>query len=229
MKKIPFLFIVSLLMAACRSEIEAPKEYGAALYPQNIGTEVVYQVDSIVYDDFLLRPDNKPDTFTYQLREVLESKFTDNSGKQANRVVIYKRLNDSFNWEPYQVVSTSMNLEGLQRLENNFRYIKLAFPVAENKTWNGNALNAKNQTMYKYISAYKTGIVGKFIIDSLVTVQQEDDSNFVEKRYAKEIYAPQIGLIYGRYDSINYQVYNQSTQRYYWKGLLIRKTMISHK
>jgi hypothetical protein len=230
MKIIIYFFLFIIAIEACQTEVDQPKEIGLALCPTNIGREVVYSVDSIVYDDFKQRDDNKPDSFNFQLREVITSKFTDNTGKDAYKIIVYKRMNDSFNWEPYKVVSMNVNLENMQKVEDNIRFLKLSFPVSANKTWNGNIYNSLNPKNYTYSKMYFNGKVGSFILDSLVSVEQENDSNFIEKNLSKEIYASSIGLVYGQYDSINYQgSYNQSTKKYYWKGLLLRKTMLSHK
>lgn len=225
MKKVTILYIlVMCAWMACRTEIEPDIPSGKNLCPQDPGREIIYQVDSIVYDDYKLRPDNKPDSFSYQLREWIDSRFTDNIGKINQRVFIYKRLNDSFNWEPYKTVTTIIDDQGFQRMEDNIRTLKLVFPVSLKKSWNGNAYNTLGPQNFQYTEIYKSA----FPPDSLVIVQQANDSNFVEKHYAMEVYRTQIGMVYGQYDSIYYQSYNPTTQRYYWKGLLYRKKMISH-
>lgn len=228
MKNISGYIILLLLSISCRTEMEPNPEIGKTMCPQEPGSEIVYQVDSIVYDDFKLRIDNKPDSFRFQLREWIESRFTDNTGNTNQRVFIYKRLNDSFNWEPYKTVTTIVNDQGFQRMEDNLRTLKLVFPITLQKSWNGNIYNSLGAADFEYTSVYSPGAIGKFSFDSLVLVQQAQDSNFVEKKFRKEVYASRIGLVYGQYDSVYYQSYNPTTQRYYWKGLLFRKTMISH-
>ena len=92
MKIIIYFFLFIIAIEACQTEVDQPKEIGLALCPTNIGREVVYSVDSIVYDDFKQRDDNKPDSFNFQLREVITSKFTDNTGKDAYKIIVYKTI-----------------------------------------------------------------------------------------------------------------------------------------
>ncbi|HET6989704.1 MAG TPA: hypothetical protein VFJ43_00195, partial [Bacteroidia bacterium] len=60
---------------------------GYNYFPNNIGHYCIYEVDSTVYDNF------NHDTvhYRYEVKEVIESYFTDNMGRQAMRVERYKR------------------------------------------------------------------------------------------------------------------------------------------
>ena len=70
------------------------------------------------------------------------------------------------------------------------------FPVAKNKTWNGNAFNILGEWLYKYTEFDKAKTIGGIAFDSTLTVIQIDDENLIEKKYYREMYAKRVGLIY---------------------------------
>jgi hypothetical protein len=212
----------SVLLIGCRTEIEEPKEIGKNLYPEFVGHELVYQVDSFIYQDY--KQTYKPDSSSWQIRELIESKFIDSEGKSANRIVLYFRGNDSDRWEPFKVISSNLTDLGLEKVIDNQRVIKLAFPVAQNKSWDaGKYIGLYHEQSYAEV--YTPIKVGLFQFDSAVTVVTDVyDSNIVELKSGKEIYVPTVGMIYKTEDQINYQGFQG-----YWKGYRLRMKLVSYK
>jgi hypothetical protein len=76
-------------------------------FPSNIGHEIIYDVDSISKSAFKLTTD----TFHFQVKEVIESTYTDNEGRQTLRMERYRRTDESQPWVIFKV--RSANLTGI--------------------------------------------------------------------------------------------------------------------
>jgi len=184
-------------MVSCKNDAMVDSDIGYGYFPTEIGHWVIYEVDSTVYDDF----QGDTDYYHYQVKEVLESGFTDNEGRPAIRVERYKRWQDSV--LPYDSIPwylsrvwafTKTNSTG-EKLEENERFIRLAFPVSEGKTWDGNAFNTIGQWTYKYKDVDEAYTIGSFIFDSTLLVEQKKEINLIDHRVYQERYAKNVGLI----------------------------------
>ena len=100
------------------------------------GNYIIYNVDSIFYDDFTATSD----TFHFQIKEHLNATFTDLQGDPAYRIERFKKYPDSTHWELVDVWQSKITTTNYQKVEENDRFVKLIFPVRANKTWNGNNL-----------------------------------------------------------------------------------------
>lgn len=208
-----------LLLASCRSKDEPLLETGSSLYPDEVGRELIYQVDSIRIDRFK----SKTDTFQFFLREVIESKYLDNTGKTTNRIILYQSKSDTGFWEIRSVITTQKTAYELFRGEDNQNIMKLVFPVTEKRPWDRNKYNTLGSDYATYINIYEPKKVGNFSYDSTVTVLVQDDTNQIERRYRSEIWGKNIGMLYKQTDTVDYQ------PSQYPYGILYRMTLINHK
>jgi hypothetical protein len=195
--KYSFLVFGLLLIISCKKESVKAPDAGYGYFPSKVGTWIIYDVDSTVY------PDNGADTvfYKYQLKEIIESVFTDNEGRQALRIERYKRNYqqgvpyDSIPWTLTDVWSANKTPTKLEMVEENIRYIKLVFPVKIFNTWNGNAQNAFDEWIYKYSDMDKPRNTGTLSFDSTALVVQKDLENPIEKQYYIEVYARNVGMV----------------------------------
>ena len=166
---------------------------GYNYFPNNIGHWVVYQVDSLVWDGnnsgFLT-------TYHFQIKEIIESNFNDNSGRPTQRIERYTRACDTCDWVIKNVWYSNLTKSSAEKVEENNRYIKLIFPVKLNSTWNGNAYNSLGEWDYSYTSVNVNAKVNTNSFDSTATVLQYADSNMIVKDFSTESYAKNVGLIY---------------------------------
>ncbi len=198
-KLVPFLFSISLLLSSsCKKEKAAEEvDLGFAYYPTEIGRYIIYQVDSISYNDFFTPV--KIDTAHFQIKEVIESQFTDNEGRTSERIERFVRTHDSLPWVLRDVWYQTVSNSRAEKVEENVRFVKLTFPVQENQKWNGNAFNSIGNYTYEIDKLDTKKSIGQLIFDSTLTVNQILDSNLIEKKYQVEMYAKNIGMIYKRY------------------------------
>ncbi|CAN5901606.1 hypothetical protein BH11BAC7_BH11BAC7_31280 [soil metagenome] len=184
------------LISSCKKDEPIP-DTGYSYFPDNIGHWCIYEVDSTEYRAFFL------DTIRhrYQVKEVIESYFTDNSGRQAMRVERYKRMyNDTvpyanLPWVISRVWSFTRTATTGEKTEEDQRFIRLAFVPREGKKWNGNAFNTIGEWQYKYTAVDQPYSINAMNFDSTLTVVQKLDTNLIDYRIFTERYARHVGMI----------------------------------
>ena len=202
--KIIAAFICGLiLMQSCTKEQHAQAiDMGYGYFPNNVGKFVIYDADSIVRNSYT----QTTDTFKYQLKDLIASIFTDNSGRATQRIERYVRpYSGDTTWVLKNVWTGNLTTYNAQVVEGNIRYIKLAFPVTATQTWYGNAFNstADSTLTYSYSAANVPFNIGNQHFDSTCTVLQRNDSTLLSRNYSIEVYAKNIGLIYKNYINIS--------------------------
>ncbi|HEY8396995.1 MAG TPA: hypothetical protein VIK80_03575 [Flavihumibacter sp.] len=218
------------ILASCGKETKEPDflepvEY-MALEP---GKTLIYQLDSIVKRDF---DDVNFDTLSYQAKDVVDSEITDNLGRKSWRVYRYLRpleSTDESAWQPDMTYMITPLRTGVEVIEHNLRFQKLAFPVSLNTVWRGNShINTTPGGPLDYLDAWQysyTDIGGSFSpfdtpYDNTITILQADEALGVMdekpespdldayRTYAVEVYAKGIGLIY---KELRYWVFSART------------------
>lgn len=189
------LVVGLLLWTACSKDEPAAADMGYRYFPVNPGHWVEYQVDSIAWNDF----DGSVDTFSFRIKEVYESVFYDDQGRENIRIERYKRISDTSDWFVKDVWFGLLTEATAERIEENKRYIKLIFPVKESSEWNGNAFNALDPLTYTYAEIHQPWQSGTFQSDSTVLVLQDDYTTQISRSYAAERFAAGIGLVYKKY------------------------------
>lgn len=204
MKSLFSLSFISLLviMGACS---KTPEETAApaidySYFPTNVGHAVIYEVDSIVYNQVDSAGHGSNETikhsFHFQIKEQIESTFNDASGRPSVRVERYKRLNDAGQWAFQWAFVQTLTQTTAERYENNKRVMVLTFPPSLSKSWPGNAFNEEDADWsfrYKKIDDPES-YDGKEI--PTLTVEQNNDTlNRIKHVYSVEKYAKNIGLV----------------------------------
>jgi hypothetical protein len=195
------VFILSIIAIACDTDKVAPRDVdlGKDYVVLEIGHFVSYNVKEIQYA--LNQP---PKTVTYQLREVVENAFIDQSGKQSYRIVRYTRANGRQNWQIVNVWAARTDFNGAVRTEENIPFLKLTFPFEELKMWDGNTFNDLGRETYQMRDLGKRYRFDFKNYDETITVIQNRDSNLVNKDFRTEVFAKGIGMIYRKSDKVAY-------------------------
>ena len=197
--------LITLILGSCSSEYEEPLEMYYEYFPIELDMESYFQMDSIHFNSFT----GGSDTFSFIVKEVIDSIFLDLEGRETYRYYVYKQI-DSVNWLPYK--SGQMNLLGdrLERVIENERNIHLIFPVLEGRSWKGNALHSQangGKWNYRYKEVHSAkNILAKTYSQSLEVFHYFEDNSFF-RRSSSEMYALNVGLIYKEFTDINKQGY----------------------
>jgi hypothetical protein len=181
---------------ACKKDsVVEPYSLAYNYIPLDTGRWILYDVDSTVYDDFF-NPSVITD-YSYQVIERIDSVYTDNMGRPTQRLQRMKRDNANGAWENNITIWTSnLTSSRYEKVEENYRYIKLGFPIKETQSWNGNAFNPLGFKEYFYEVIHEPMMVGAMAFDSVVVVFQGDPNiPITENKTGREIYANNIGLV----------------------------------
>lgn len=205
MRKNIYLILIALIsfMSACKKDsVIPPDPFYYEYFPTKVGSFITYNCDSIVYDDF----NNTVDTFRFQIKELYQSEFTDNSGRRAIRIERYKKWSDTTSWFLKDVWYTVTDNNQAEKIEEDVRYIKLVFPVKAGKTWNSNALNSMDARETEYMDVHKSYSIGALSFDSTLTTENTEPENLVDEYRNTEIYAKGVGLIYKKLVDVEFVV-----------------------
>jgi hypothetical protein len=202
LKTIKTRYILTLLLSttalsffffACKKDKEITAiDLGYEYYPNKIGNFVVYQVDSLYYNDFT----GTIDTFNFQIKEKITENFSDLSNRESQRIERYYRKNENENWLLKDVWYLNRTSNTAEKVEENVRFVKVIFPLKKEMTWNGNRFNSLGEKNYTLTKLHEPFTIGQLNFDSTIYISQEADSNLIEKKIAFEIYAKHIGLVY---------------------------------
>lgn len=190
-------FIVPCLLS-CKKDKDLPPAYlGYEYFPFDTGHYVVYDVQKITWDDFYEPP--LVDTQHYEVKEVSESFFTDNEGRKTLRIERYKKEHDTASWQLIDVWMSNRTNSTAEKIEENTRYVKLVFPIKYGQFWDGNSYNILEEQTYEYQDIFQPYSIDTISFDSTVTVLQNDEFTLISNKYAQEVYARNIGMVYKRF------------------------------
>lgn len=171
-----------------------------------VGKYVVYDVDSFFYDDFT----GTIDTSIFQLKEVVDEKFTDLEGDEAFRIIRYRKESDTTGWVLTDVWQSKLTTTNFQKVEENVRFIKLIFPINKNDKWDGNIKNNLEKEEYEYVAVDQSVTIGNNDLNNVLTVKQFEEVNLIEEKIFEEKYAKGIGMVYKKSVDL-IKEYNNST------------------
>ena len=200
------ILIMLVAMTSCKNEKLDPSRsvLGYEYFPLATGQWTEYQVDSIVHLDIddAFELDTAIRYYSYQVREVVDTPFTDAENEQAFVILRYRRDNDSLPWSFSGLWTAKVTSVSAQRVEDNIRFVRMKFPIKSGDTWNGNAYNFFPMEEYTYEDLYVPGQWGSLYFDSTVTVLQNEFVSNINRVYKKEIYAAGTGLVFKQLDSV---------------------------
>ena len=193
--KIIFAFFsIVLLWFACntRELLPDPTRVGFDFFPLQVGDFRVYQVEEITKSVLF-----GYDTARFQLKESLVDSFPGQGGDIIYLLHRSKRLTEIDTWKLDSVWTARRNQSQAVTVESNVPFIKLVFPIDENKIWDGNKLNSADNDAYEMRNLFASFDTGLEVIEETLTVIQNEKLDSIDiLDYRKEVYGLNIGLIY---------------------------------
>ncbi|MBX7224391.1 MAG: hypothetical protein K1X55_00035 [Chitinophagales bacterium] len=237
MRHLSIIFIVlTLFVLSCQKDSSEDfiLRYGYEYFPDEEGNYVIYNVDSITYNDFF-----NPVLVTrksFQLKEVIGESFTDLSGRPSKKLYRYTRENASSTWNIADVYYQTLNKNTAEKVEENLRYIKLVFPIKSGKEWSGNIfINPADNLSYLEDWTYQMQAVDEpfsnaaLSFDSTLTVLQQYDSSAINLTSSKEVYAKGAGLVYKELKVLTSQNnFDQPWEQRAEQGFILRMSAIEY-
>ncbi len=225
-KNILLIAICIVAISSCKKDtaIVPPVFLGYDYFPDNIGHELIYDVDSSYKDAFT----GKDTSLHFQVKEIIQDTLRDLEGRLTLRLERYKRQTTSANWVIYKVWTATKTDKNVEKDEENITYVKLIFPPEINDTWNGNSKNNLGEELYEYISVNDPDVQNNMVFDSTLTVLQSDEDDFIiEKDYKIEKYAIGVGMYYKQVHFAKYK-YPQPVNDPFESYTIYTETLISY-
>ncbi|HWB62353.1 MAG TPA: hypothetical protein VG603_02500 [Chitinophagales bacterium] len=184
-------------------------DYKYNYYPLDSGHYIIYDVDSIHYSynqGFFIR-----DTIRYQWMAIVTDTFYDNLGELSYKIEHLRRADSSAPWVYDRVWYATRSTTNLVAQEDDIRFIKLVFPPAAGESWNGNAYVATSPSdqyavyqnwNYFYENTDTTLTLNGETYNNAMVVSEVDNSNAISNVVRSEVYAPNVGMIYQRWDDM---------------------------
>jgi hypothetical protein len=187
------IFIVMVVLFSCKRDKETLSvDLGYEYFPSKKGNYVIYQVDSLFYNDFT----STIDTFHFQIKEIIADNFLDLSKQSTQRIERFYRKETNDVWVIKDVWFSNRTSNTAEKVEENIRFVKIVFPLKKGNEWNGNRFNSLGEQNYTLKQLNESFQLGNLNFDSIININQIADSNLIEKKIAFEIYAKHIGLVY---------------------------------
>lgn len=172
-------------------------------FPLKVGKYITYSLDSIVY---YTNFNTSAVVKSYQVKQVVDAQITDALGRPAYRILRYIRSDATAPWtadNTFMAVPTNNTVE---YIENNLRFVKLASPIKQDFSWQGNRyidVTSASSTVkyfanwdYTYDSINAKATIGAITVDSTIKVAQADNQTSIDRTFSEEKYAKGIGLVY---------------------------------
>jgi hypothetical protein len=247
------LILLTILVSSFVSCSEKKEDWVAAepitdYLPLTEGKYITYRVDSLVPNPSF---NTTMEIHSYQVKHVVDVKFTDNLGRPSYRIFRYiNNANATGNWQASGSYFITPLTNSIESVEQNLRFIKLVNPMREGFEWKANAYLPNNpfqsmgysisidDAMGAWESTYdlfesSTQINGQTYND-VWTVEQVDQSegdpvqypsSYANRARFVEKYSKNIGLVYRQMLLWEYEV-NGSKPAY--SGFGITMWMIDH-
>lgn len=196
-----FTFCLLLLAACSESTVEPDfQRTGEEYFPLEVGRYGIYNVESITFDIL-----GNIDTAIFQLKSEVVDSFASQSGDITYIIHRHTRNTENDPWEFQRAWSAYINSNQAVMIEENIPYLKITFPVENDRQWDGNKLNTLEQDDYVLDSLGSAYITPNDTIDNTLTVIQSDNQDFIIQQDKRvEIYGLDIGLVYQQSLLLNY-------------------------
>jgi hypothetical protein len=194
-----FAFLLSTFSSCKKDEFEKPFDPGKNYYPFVQGNYIEYEVDSIA---FVQLPTVDTVIKKLRIKVVMDSLYSDAEGRPSMRIVRYRKdisngtSPDSLVWVIQDVWTSSKTASFAEQTEENVPFVKLVFPVAKSKEWNGNSRNTLGPQNYTYQNVDVPENSNGIPFDSVLTVNQKFSSSAIAYSSEIEKYARGVGMIF---------------------------------
>ncbi|HYG52129.1 MAG TPA: hypothetical protein VD905_14555 [Flavobacteriales bacterium] len=195
--------IALVVLFSCKKSKQDPVDFKYEYAPQTVGHYCVYDVMEITHDNTA----GIHDTVTYVLKEKIESTFLDDEGRPSLRLERSKK-DSTGSWVISDIWFSTRNTTDYEKVEEDERYVRLAFPVKALKKWDGNVFNQQGEWEYEYHDADVPRTYNGLSFSNTALVLQRDEYNFVQRHLAFEVYAKHVGLVQKYYKVIDINAFD---------------------
>ncbi len=171
---------------------------GYDYFPLETGRYMEYEISEVRYNV----TSSVPVRTTYFLKEVCGQPFQGTTGLEQFPIQRYKKSRLEASWTLDSIWTAYRIPDRAVRVENNVAFVKLAFPLTDQNSWNGNLLNARSAENYQV--QFDAPFPAQNDFPMSLTVVQRRDSSLVSVNRRNEVYAPGVGLVYREDTALEY-------------------------
>ncbi|MFN3404639.1 MAG: hypothetical protein ACK40G_11125 [Cytophagaceae bacterium] len=183
--------LISFLAGSSCTKKADPDLSDYEFFPIESGNFVVYEVEKIVYT-----PNNIQEEHFFLKEKIAEEYTAGNETKFRVERYTKKELNEPWPVDPDSVWAVLYAPNRIVKVESNMRYVKLMFPLAEGKIWNGNSENIAPVENYKITGLKRPYTVNNRNFNQSLRVTQSDEFNKIKKNSKMEVYARGVGMVH---------------------------------
>jgi hypothetical protein len=176
-----------------KNEVIPYEDISSKYMALEIGHTWIYDVDSVYYYGNITQ---KPDTFTFQVRNKIISQFTSLSGETTYLISTDTRPDSSSNWVFVKNYSESKSPSEAKRTLGEKTIVIMSVPIVLNNIWNGNQYNGSSELEFSYEKVHQPLSLRTLSFDSTSTVFWDERINQIESYFVKETFAAHTGLVF---------------------------------
>lgn len=206
--KVLFAFILTAcLFISCGEESKMldGDQFGYQYFPLEADKYWIYSVDKTTVDDAGATIIDE----SVFVKEEITEKFADSAGDTLFRLQRSESSTQNGVYTITDVWTASKSSELAIRTEENLRFVKMIYPISVGTSWEGNQFDElievfvadEKVQVYKDWGDYECvakGIslsAGGTAYEDVLSIEQGNFNSDIERRYAIEHYAPDIGMI----------------------------------
>ena len=104
------------------------------------------------YNEIRYRAVDISDTLRYQLREEVAESFANANGDVSHIIRRLIRQDESENWSLDSIWAARIVDQSAISVENNVPFLKIQFPPVQERSWDGNRFNNRDEDTYDVIT-----------------------------------------------------------------------------
>lgn len=181
-----------ILVVSCEKNSEINLDDGKRYYPQEEGLYRIYQVTHInINQDLQIN-----DTTSYQIKELNDSSYIDQTDDEAMRLERYYRETIDDEWELLDVWVDRFPSQMVIRVAEDESIARMAMPPRLDTYWDINTFNTQEEWMAHYERLAETYTVDGSAYLNTVSVVLEDLSNLFLRKNGYRVYEKNVGMVY---------------------------------
>ena len=219
-----FVFSFLAAISACSSGDETTIDIGLGYAPVKVGLYQIYGVDQTEYSELA-----GPVETHYELKTEVVDSFPNVSGVFTYVIHRSTRETSQDSWVYKDTWSLAVDDQQVLLNEENIAFVKMKFPLRNNRQWNGNEYNIGDPDIYEMKSVNEPFTVDDQTFPLTMFIDQEDVEDLLIRDRRLEVFAKDVGLVYKEVTDLTYcDDVDCFGQKEIKSGIIYKQSIISY-